>query len=145
MKVILTCQDCKRQNKRVRFVKEFNMNLCDSCYKTYINNPIKYIPPDGEIHYDDEGKVICHECGRSYHKLSTHLIGKHKISPKEYKKKHGLNNGAKLTSKSLQEKFKDNPRVDITKIRKPFKKGHMVNKGVPKSLQARKNRMRKRD
>lgn len=145
MKAELVCQECSKKNNKVRYIKEFKINLCETCNRTYINNPIKYIPPDGEIHYDDEGKVICHECGRSYHKLSTHLIGKHKISSKEYKRKHGLNNGAKLTSKSLQEKFKNNPSVDIAKVRKTFKKGHTINKGVPKRLQAIKNRMKKMD
>lgn len=140
MKKELKCEDCGRINHRVRRYDAFDAILCESCFKTYRDNPVKYIPPKGEIHKDNEGKLICHICGRSYNKLSTHIIYKHKISIDEYKETFGLNRTAKLTSKQLQEKFKNNPTVDISTVRIPFKKGHTVTKGKEKRLQAIKNR-----
>lgn len=134
------CSDCGRSNSRTKYFKEFNTVLCDTCIRTWRNNPIKYIPPAGEIHTDDEGKLICHICGRSYDKLTSHIKGKHKISEHEYKERFGLNRTCRLTSEKLQETFRNNPTVDILSVRVQFKKGHTVTKGKTKRLQTIKNR-----
>lgn len=134
------CVECGKMNKSVRLVKEFEKILCETCYKTYKYNPVKYIPPNGEIHYDDEGKVICHICGRSYDKLTIHLLGRHKISQEKYKEMFELNRGQSLISKKLLEVYKKNKNTaNIYKYRVTFKKGHK-NAQKPKRLQCRKNR-----
>ncbi len=46
--------------------------------------------PNGEIHYDKEGKPICHICGKSFKKLLSHVWQKHKMSAYDYKKHFGL-------------------------------------------------------
>lgn len=139
-KPLLVCQDCGRSNKRTKYFKEFETILCDSCIKTWRNNPVKYIPPIGEMHFDEEGKLICHICGRSYDKLASHIRGKHRISEKEYKERFGLNRTYRLTSEKIKEMFRDNPSVNIKDIRVPFKKGHCLAKGKTKRLQTIKNR-----
>ena len=73
------------------------------------------LPSKGEIWYDENGKIICHVCGRSFNKLSSHLVQAHNISSSEYKEMFELNRGQKLTSKSMEEYFRNKPRKDITK------------------------------
>lgn len=46
--------------------------------------------PNGEIHYDKEGKPICHICGKSFKKLLAHVWQKHRMSAYDYKKHFGL-------------------------------------------------------
>lgn len=138
----LTCDDCGRKNHRVKYYDDFEAKLCQSCFRTWRDNPVKYIPPVGEIHFDDEGKLICHICGRSYHKLGAHIKQKHDISTDKYKEKFGLNRGAKLTSKSVQDVFRKNTAnlENLTKNRIPFKKGHSASKGQKRRLQTIKDR-----
>lgn len=138
------CSECGRSNERVRLKKKYNQVLCEVCYKTFNTNPIKYIPPHGEVHQDIEGKIICHICGRSYNKLGAHIIQKHKISIDRYKEMFELNRSQSLTSKALREVFKNNKNTDNVIIhRKTFKKGHKSSK-KPRRLQYKKNRLGKK-
>lgn len=135
----LRCEECGKDNYKILNRREFGKALCDSCLKMYKKNPFKYIPPKGELHTDEIGRVICHECGRSFHKLTIHIKTRHNMSAEEYKEKHGLNRTTRLTSKSLQEKFRNNQAVNIATVRKPFEKGHSINVGKKKRLEAIKN------
>lgn len=134
------CQVCGGEKKRLRESKEFGKTICDNCYNTLKYHPFEYIPPEGEIHYDKKGRVICHICGRPYDVLSNHIVGKHNITVDKYKEKFGLNRTAKLTSKSIQERYKENPSVDISTIRVVFEDGHTKTKGIKRRLQTIKNR-----
>ena len=49
--------------------------LCQGCYKYFKNGgKIHSIPAAGTIAYDDQGKVICHICGKSFVRLGSHRI-----------------------------------------------------------------------
>jgi len=57
----------------------------------------------GLMSYNEEGKLMCHECGRFCNNLSTH-IKMHNINKYEYKHKFGLLRGTKLVSTRQFEK-----------------------------------------
>jgi hypothetical protein len=44
----------------------------------------------GKVEYDKEGKPICEICGKSFHRVLSHVRQKHDMSEQEYKKKFGL-------------------------------------------------------
>lgn len=139
-----TCVECGRRNERVRLKKKYDKILCDVCYKTYKNNPVKYIPPHGEVHKDIEGKIICHICGRSYNKLGAHIVQRHKITVDKYRELFELNRKQSLTSEPLKIKYRNNKNIEnIDKYRITFKKGHKCSK-KPRRLQAIKNRIGKK-
>ena len=97
------------------------------------------LPSKGEIWYDKNGKIICHICGKSFNKLSSHLVQVHNISASEYKEMFELNKCQKLTSKWMEEYFRNKPRKDITKysLNTRFKDKHKSpRKGQKARLQA---------
>jgi predicted transcriptional regulator len=49
-------------------------------------------------------KIICLECGKAFKQLSRSHLATHNLTPKEYKKKHGLKASQALTSKTLSAK-----------------------------------------
>ena len=75
----LVCEICGRSNNRTKYKEEFDMILCDSCVIMCKKYKFHYIPPLGEIHYDDKGNIICHICGRSFKKLTEHIKFKHNM------------------------------------------------------------------
>lgn len=96
------------------------------------------LPPRGEVWYNEKGKIICHICGKSFDKLTTHLVQVHDMNASEYKITFGLKNTQKLTSKGLEEYFRVNNKNLITKYsnRTKFKKGiPSVRKGTKARLQ----------
>ena len=44
----------------------------------------------GVIEYTDQGKPICHICGKAFNKLGTHVYYTHNMLMRDYKKKFGL-------------------------------------------------------
>ena len=59
-----------------------------------------YGSPDGHGRYgildrDDDRRPICHECGRAFEHLATH-VRVHRISAAEYRERHGLSPGLTL-------------------------------------------------
>lgn len=44
----------------------------------------------GYLDVDDDGRLICHECERSYLHLATHIRLAHGLSAAEYREVHGL-------------------------------------------------------
>ncbi|MGD9526420.1 MAG: MucR family transcriptional regulator [Dehalococcoidia bacterium] len=60
-----------------------------------------YGGPDGHGRYgildrDEQGRVLCHECGRWWQHLATHLAGTHGIRAADYRRTHGLSTGTAL-------------------------------------------------
>jgi predicted transcriptional regulator len=51
-----------------------------------------------------QNKIICLECGREFKQLSRSHLKSHTLTPKEYRKKHGLKASQALTAKSLSAK-----------------------------------------
>jgi predicted transcriptional regulator len=49
-------------------------------------------------------KIICLECGKEFKQLSKSHLKIHNLTPKDYKKKHGLRTSQALVAKSLTAK-----------------------------------------
>ncbi|MGA1863801.1 MAG: MucR family transcriptional regulator [bacterium] len=49
-------------------------------------------------------KIVCLECGKEFKQLSKSHLKTHDLTPKDYKKKHGLKAGQALVAKSLTAK-----------------------------------------
>ena len=132
------CEICGKRNTKTFYNEKFEMILCDSCLVMCKLHKFNYIPPEGEIHYDDEGNIICHICGRGFKKLSQHIRYKHHISNSEYKEKFGLNRTARLTGKNYIAPPVNNDIRDFSKNSR-FEKGHKKSSKT-RRLQAIKNK-----
>lgn len=58
----------------------------------------------GRIEEDAEGKLICHECGKSYHSLGAHIKLAHAMSADEYRERYELPRSLALVSPSLKKR-----------------------------------------
>lgn len=75
--------------------------LCQGCYKYFKSGgKIHSIPAAGTIAYDDQGKIICHICGKSFVRLGSHIKESHGLTIAEYKEQFGLCHGTRTTEKS---------------------------------------------
>lgn len=81
------------------------------------------LPPVGEIHYDDEGRPICHICGKAFNKLMTHVYYKHGMTALEYKKEFGLDLHNSIMSETSREKARQNNKRNWDKIKANLEKG----------------------
>ena len=78
--------------------------LCQGCYKYFKNGgKIHDIPAAGTIAYDEQGKVICHICGKSFVRLGSHIKESHGLTIAEYKEQFGLCKRTKTTEKSYSD------------------------------------------
>lgn len=88
-----TCGNCGA-HKRVFNNKVYNIPLCEHCRQEIFLYgellKVHDLPPKGEIHYDKNGKPICHICGKAYHKLMSHVVQKHGMTEREYKDEFSL-------------------------------------------------------
>ena len=66
-----------------------------------------YGAPDGHGRYGilehEAGKVACHECGRFWSHLATHLHGAHAITAAAYRAAHGLSAAMPLVGRATAE------------------------------------------
>lgn len=119
------CELCGSVENAVFKRRRFGKYLCQKCYKYEMEHPVNPIPKKGEVQYDNEGRPICHICGRAFKKLASHAFHTHNINAYEYKEKFGLNNNQGLISEStkkiLQEHSKNNYDLVI--------KENLLNKG----------------
>lgn len=68
--------------------------------------------PDGHGRYarldvDDDGRLICHECGRTWLHLSTHVAGAHGLTSATYRERHGLARTARLVAEPVRARMRD--------------------------------------
>lgn len=56
---------------------------------------------------EDEHGLLCHECGKRYKHLATHISGGHDITVAQYREKHGLHATRPLVAKSVSRKMHD--------------------------------------
>ena len=68
-----------------------------------------YGSPDGHGRYgildrDDDRRPICHECGRAFAHLATH-VRVHRISAAEYRERHGLSPGLALVGDATRARM----------------------------------------
>jgi len=70
---------------------------------------VRYGDPAGHGRYGildhDDGRPICHECGRAYHQLATHLRGSHQITAEQYRAAYGLGATTRLVSTQASERM----------------------------------------
>ena len=52
---------------------------------------------------DDGGRLMCHECGKCYDQLATHVRLAHGVTADEYRRAHGLGRTTRLVSASSSE------------------------------------------
>lgn len=67
--------------------------------------------PDGHGRYaqlerDDEGRLLCHECGTWWQHLATHVRGAHGIPAAEYRRAHGLGATTRLVGDGVRERMR---------------------------------------
>lgn len=123
-KYLLECENCKKRKTRITYRKEFDDQLlCDSCYKILIKHPVNTIPDKGEVFYDEQGRMVCHICGRAYDKLTQHIKQIHNIGPVEYREMFGLNRTFKLTSERYKQKCRENINEQKISMLRHFEKG----------------------
>ncbi|WP_130865859.1 MucR family transcriptional regulator [Acidipropionibacterium timonense] len=56
----------------------------------------------GILDTDDDGRLICHECGRTYDHLATHVAQAHGMTGAVYRDRHGLSTGTPLVSRTVR-------------------------------------------
>lgn len=72
----------------------------------------RYGAPDGYGRFgildrDDTGLLLCHECGRWWMHLATHVTRSHQMRAAEYRLAHGLSTGTRLVSSSTRERMRE--------------------------------------
>ena len=87
--------------------------LCQGCYKYFKSGgKIHSIPEAGTIAYDDQGKVICHICGKSFVRLGSHVKENHNMTIAEYKERFGLCNSTRTTEKSYSATMRRHAKIN---------------------------------
>ena len=80
----------------------------------------------GRVQYTLEGLLVCHICGKSFRKLASHVVQKHKIEARDNKVTFGLNTTIGLVTDELREKLSENvnnhPEVILRNLIKKGKK-----------------------
>lgn len=127
------CELCGTTGKGIFNRRKLGKCLCQTCYKYEMEHPVNPLPKKGEIEYDNEGRPICHICGRAFKKLASHAYYRHNINAYEYKEKFGLNNSQGLISEStkkiLQEHSKNNYDLVVKENLLNRGKDHRFKKG----------------
>lgn len=78
----------------------------------------------GRIEEDSEGKLICHECGKSYHSLAAHINRAHAMSADEYRERYEIPRTFALLSSSLKERQREMSKTperiaQLARVRNP--------------------------
>ena len=93
------CKECGKQING----KSYG-GMCQGCYHYFKNGgTINPIPEHGRIEHDENGKVVCHVCGRAYSRLGSHIKESHNMTIKEYKEKYGLCANARTTEENYSK------------------------------------------
>lgn len=88
------------------------------------------LPKKGEIIFQD-GKPVCHICGKSFHRLMSHVRQKHDMSALEYKRTFDLNVSqgiiSEVSAKKSREAVYAHPEIieglTANGVKSRFKKG----------------------
>lgn len=96
-------------------------HLCQTCQKYKRNGGVWHpLPPYGEVHYDEEGRPICHICGMALDKLIEHTKRKHGLDAEAYREAFGLFRGrttVRLTSPKYANKMRDYCEANQTHVK----------------------------
>lgn len=60
----------------------------------------------GIVDRDDEGRVVCHECGRSWEHLAPHVWQAHGLRVEAYRERHGLSTGTRLVGEETRARMR---------------------------------------
>lgn len=61
----------------------------------------------GILDTDEDGLLLCHECGDSWKHLATHARAAHGLLAAAYREKHGLGRSRRLVAPMTSEKMRD--------------------------------------
>lgn len=120
-----TCEICGTKEGIICYSKAIGKTLCRKCYNYEKNHPVHPLPKKGEISYDNEGKLICHICGRAFKKLASHAYNGHGINAYTYKEMFDLNNNAGLLIESTKEILREHSKNNYETVIKE----NLLNKG----------------
>lgn len=59
-----------------------------------------------QLEHDDEGRLLCHECGTWWRHLATHVRGAHGIPAAAYRQAHGLGATTRLVGDGVRERMR---------------------------------------
>ncbi|EUA09722.1 ROS/MUCR transcriptional regulator family protein [Mycobacterium kansasii 662] len=59
----------------------------------------------GQLTTDENGHLVCHECGRAFLHLATHAMRTHGLSGAQYRARHGLELTAVLIAGEIRQKM----------------------------------------
>lgn len=119
-KMYLVCEHCGESNEKVSMRNTYEIILCNKCYSRVIKgyletkneeneeeiaykNKLEFEPSYDVPKFNEEGKIMCNECGRFFACLGRHLTYSHNMNTSEYKKKYKYNRKVKLTSKNYSD------------------------------------------
>jgi len=115
---MILCKECGASSEKSYSGK------CQRCYFYFRKGGVVWqLPPSGEIVIDNEGKVICHICGRSFDKLGEHTFHVHGLTEKDYKEKFELNRSSSLASEKIRKKLRENVYNNYSVIQKNLIEG----------------------
>jgi hypothetical protein len=130
------CENCGETQGRIINSPKFNKKLCMSCYTSFSQRgkDVHELPKYGETKFDEQGRPICHICGRAFRKLLSHVWQKHDMTKREYKEQFGLYTSkglcAESTAEKLREAVKENYDLVVTEnlikegVSTRYKEGH---------------------
>lgn len=119
------CEICGTKEGKICYSKDLNKTLCVKCRRYEINHPVNPLPPKGEVKYDNQGRPICHICGRAFNRVTSHAHKEHDISAYEYKKMFELNNNTGLLIESSKDRLRKHIKDNYDKV----VKDNLINKG----------------
>lgn len=126
-KMYLICESCEESNETVKVYNSYNKILCRKCFNKIKKQKIEasednlYFEPSYDYpKYDEEGNVMCNECGKFFSGLGNHLRIAHNMTTPQYRKKYNYHRKTVLISKKYYEICIH--RMDKINIEKSIKK-----------------------
>lgn len=89
----------------------------------------------GEVVYDDDGLLVCGECGKTWRQLATHVRGAHGMTATQYREKYGLGRRTPLVSAEVQQKLHEHTMSRIEDVRRDLDAHRDTRKATQASLQ----------
>lgn len=77
---IKICEICGRTSVETIIVTSNGHHYCNRYYQRMRNSKVYPLPLKGEVKYREDGKPICHICGRSFNKLMLHVYQVHNMT-----------------------------------------------------------------
>lgn len=89
---------------------------------------------------EDEHGLLCHECGKRYRHLATHISGGHDVTVAQYREQHGLHATRPLVAQAVSKKMRDSWDKNADTHLATLDKHRDPAKAVAASIPATKNR-----